>query len=399
MESKNRPIIVGIDPGTTTAYACLDIYGKIIAIGSAKEFSLGKLIFEVSEAGLPIIVSTDKSATPSFVKDFSVKVGARLYSPKADLLIMEKQEIIKTLKEPSHTNSHEMDALASALFAYRNIHPLIKKLNLFIERHGKENIADELARLVIVKGIPLSIASEYIEKQKERKQDSSTNLTTSKDGIRNRDYSSHILELVKRNISLSDEILFLSGQINPLRLKILSLEKIISHKESKIEKKVYKERVSQGVQFKDKIISGLNFEIKQKDSLIKSLNSEVNLVYSFIEDIDKFIIVKSLDNLGANALNSIRLNKGDIIYVKNASEFSKNTLEKLYGVVSFIIATNPSSEIKKRFSVIDAKKIELFKPTASSPFYFAKKTEFEKLIDERTLLARVLMDYEEEKMR
>ncbi len=110
-------LIVGIDPGTTVGYAMLDVEGRLLVTDSAKEISIGDLISKVIEKGKPILVGCDKKKTPQFVDKFKTKVGAKVVSPKEDMKYKEKRNMTKLFP---FKNKHQMDAIASALYAWKS---------------------------------------------------------------------------------------------------------------------------------------------------------------------------------------------------------------------------------------------------------------------------------------
>ena len=59
--------IIGLDPGTSSAYTVLDLDGNVLHSHAAKELSLSQMITEIIQICQPIIVSTDKAKVPSFV--------------------------------------------------------------------------------------------------------------------------------------------------------------------------------------------------------------------------------------------------------------------------------------------------------------------------------------------
>ncbi|MBI2665284.1 DUF460 domain-containing protein [Candidatus Woesearchaeota archaeon] len=63
--------IIGLDPGTTSAYAILTLDGKIINCNSGKEMPLSIIIKEIVDLCRPVLVGTDKAKIPSFVEEFS----------------------------------------------------------------------------------------------------------------------------------------------------------------------------------------------------------------------------------------------------------------------------------------------------------------------------------------
>ena len=129
----NKLLIVGVDPGTTLGYAVLDTDGNLIKTKSSKELSLNSLISEVIGLGNVIVVGTDKAKVPSLVDLFSVKTGGRLIKPRGDLKVSEKKKLIFGYKVK---DEHQADALASALFAYKGIMSLLKRINVFVKGWG-----------------------------------------------------------------------------------------------------------------------------------------------------------------------------------------------------------------------------------------------------------------------
>src|SRR3989338_1935418 len=78
-------LIIGIDPGTTTAYAIIDIEGKLIKTSSSKHLELSKIISAAIKTGKVALVGTDKSKIPNLVYTFAAKIGARIIAPNEEL--------------------------------------------------------------------------------------------------------------------------------------------------------------------------------------------------------------------------------------------------------------------------------------------------------------------------
>ena len=124
-------VIVGIDPGTTTAWAILAIDGTVLQIGSSKEVGISNLISIIASFGKPIIVGCDKRKTPKLISEFGRKCGSRVISPRNDLLLSHKRDLTSGYEV---SNAHELDALASARYALKEVRPLITKIESFITR-------------------------------------------------------------------------------------------------------------------------------------------------------------------------------------------------------------------------------------------------------------------------
>ena len=144
-----NPIILGIDPGTTTAYAILDMHGQIVATNSAKELGLNGLIKETLTYGTPIAVGTDKAKIPDLVKDYSAQTGARVIAPAEDLPAKDKIML-------SGDNAHIKDAIASAQLCFNRLHPTIHKSIEFAENNNLDS--GKVIELVIKHGLSRNAA-------------------------------------------------------------------------------------------------------------------------------------------------------------------------------------------------------------------------------------------------
>ena len=157
---KKKLLIIGIDPGTTLGYAILDINGELLELKSSKQLNFSELISKIIEKGRIIAVGCDKKNVPNFVKNFAIKNGAKLIYPKTDLSVKEKK---KNTSDFNPEDDHQRDALASALFAFKEIKPLLKKINSFIKKYKKESIENELKELVILRKKSINEAVSILE--------------------------------------------------------------------------------------------------------------------------------------------------------------------------------------------------------------------------------------------
>jgi len=118
-------LIVGIDPGSTSAVAALDLDGEIQLLESGKNFPPSEIIERIVKVGRPVVVASDKGKTPSTVEDIRTSLGAELFEPDEDLDSDRKKELGKG------ANSHEKDAVASAVYAYNNLQREIRKIEKY----------------------------------------------------------------------------------------------------------------------------------------------------------------------------------------------------------------------------------------------------------------------------
>ncbi len=114
-----KPIIIGIDPGTTAAIAFLDAEGEPIEVKSSRRYSKKEIIKQIRKKGTPLIIGTDKSSLPTTIEEVAAKFHCKVNTPDKDLSREKKSELVS---EYTHLagNEHEKDALASALQAYKS---------------------------------------------------------------------------------------------------------------------------------------------------------------------------------------------------------------------------------------------------------------------------------------
>jgi len=118
-----KPLIVGVDPGSTSAVAAVDLEGEIELLESGKNFPPRDIIERTIKVGKPVVIASDKGKTPSKVSKISSSLGAKLFEPEEDLSQKRKKELGKG------ANNHELDAVASAFHAQKQLHNQIQKIN------------------------------------------------------------------------------------------------------------------------------------------------------------------------------------------------------------------------------------------------------------------------------
>ena len=134
MSFANRNIIVGLDPGTTVGVAILDTKGRVILVASKKNAKKNDVVSLISNFGRPIVIGTDRNPPPKYVQRVSSNFGSRIFYPEDHMTVKEKRNIVKNFSEEIK-NSHEVDALAATLKAWKNYRKTFesKKFGGFLE--------------------------------------------------------------------------------------------------------------------------------------------------------------------------------------------------------------------------------------------------------------------------
>ncbi|MXV61523.1 DUF460 domain-containing protein [Natronorubrum sp. JWXQ-INN-674] len=108
-------VLVGIDPGTTTAAAIVSLEGEVLDVWSSRTSDTADVIEWIVERGRPIIVAADVTPIPETVEKFRRSFDAAGWTPTSDLPIDEKQH--RTREQP-YDDDHQRDAMAAALYAF-----------------------------------------------------------------------------------------------------------------------------------------------------------------------------------------------------------------------------------------------------------------------------------------
>jgi hypothetical protein len=138
-------LIAGVDFGTNSSLALLNLEGDLIYLGSGKDFEK-ELIMKCVEKGKVIAVTTDKKESKK-ARKLATLLDAKLLLPKKDLSKFKKWRLLKNFRNRK-LNSHEKSSLASALFVYKIYKQKIKKFE------------DEIGE------VPLNLKEEFIQSNK-----------------------------------------------------------------------------------------------------------------------------------------------------------------------------------------------------------------------------------------
>ncbi len=108
-------VIVGIDPGTTTAVALTDLDGELLDVWSSRTADTADVIEWIVEHGRPVVVAADVEPMPETVEKIRRSFDAAGWIPDRDLPIDRK---LHRTREEAYENDHERDAMAAALFSF-----------------------------------------------------------------------------------------------------------------------------------------------------------------------------------------------------------------------------------------------------------------------------------------
>ena len=108
-------VVVGIDPGTTTAAAIVGLDGTVLDVDSSRTNDRAELTEWIIERGRPVVVAADVTPMPETVEKIRRSFDAAGWEPQRDLPVDEKKH---RTREEGYDNDHERDAMAAALSAF-----------------------------------------------------------------------------------------------------------------------------------------------------------------------------------------------------------------------------------------------------------------------------------------
>jgi len=366
---KSKPfVIVGVDPGTTTAVAIADLNGNIIGVKSKKGWNYAEVVEYITSIGKPVVIATDKSHPPEFVSKLKASFNAVLWTPKEDMSVEKKRTLTSGY---TYLNDHERDAIAVAISAYNSYKNKIRN----IEKRIPAGFDADFVKAEVIRGTPLKdILSVEEKKDVEVKKEESRPVEFR---------STKVLEELKlENEVLRRKVRELKEEVERLRLKIVEMAK-------ESYEKLRRDNYIRSLQSE---IAELRKELKRKDEIIKELEEKVETLKRMkVLELKGWKSVKVLRKFTKEDIEELERDfsicEGDVIFIEDASCGGKSTAEYLCnrGVKAVIVGNEMSHLAKSVFEerdipVINAKDLEIM---TSDRFAVVKFDVFERIYAEK----------------
>ena len=372
---QQQPIIIGIDPGMTSAYAVLSLEGKLLKLKSSKELHLRTLLQEITATGKVIAIGSDVKHAPGLIEKFSARVSAKMILPEEDMKVGFKERVTEQYKP---RDDHQRDALAAALHAYTQLRPALLKVDQALKEIGKEHLADDV-KTAVVQGKSIAQALTLLEKtddvniqQKKKKRRSAFKQPSR--------YIEENSLLRKQNEAFQQKIVYLNHKIQQL-LK-------------KIELQAAKKAGSMII-FKDQKIAVLKEQVKALEKQGEQKEQELREVTSLLLESRGKVIAKKCKTLSWEEIHD-RIEKDDVLLVDDVNSFSEKALQHMKGKITTIITRKqPAKELLKQgFTFINAAHLPI-KETAT--WALVEQEALERERKKKDILAAVIQEYQEER--
>lgn len=333
MNTRKQPLILGIDPGTTTAVAILNINAKKIKLFSVKNPNPSQIIMEIIKNGEPIIMGTDKAATPLTVKKYANKLGAVIIKPAKDL-----EKIQKRTEDGDVKNDHEQDALAAARYAYSKAKPRLRQAIEFFDK-AKIPLSAEILRYVLkdpkihMQSVISKVSPPKPQAHQRKKTMNAPSTEAYSDSLKAADKYKRLLNQEKKQNKF--QVQKLQSELKKIKSQTQNLDQIIN-------KKVSKKTAVLKLEKKQLIIKARNV-VKKNKKLLQELCAARKIIdlYQHLQVIP--ILQTSKRKECMNKAESVQ--HGSVIYADDASGFGNSLLKILKNKGVFILSTSKRSRV------------------------------------------------------
>lgn len=339
LKGKKRDyIIVGIDPGTTTALAVLTLDGELRMLHSSRTISIPEVIEMIAQEGKPLVIASDVNPPPNAVEKIRRAFSAVSSSPFEVLLAQDKIDFAAPY---SYSNNHERDAIAAAVSFYR------KNKNKFeqIRKKIPPGLDASEAIAQVVRGKSVEVVISGLTRTETKEQD------VHAVSVRKDEEVFHLRESIRKYEGIINEMKihqdFLKNELALRDNKIHELEEQIKRQRSEVYKKIKKEKT---MQIRDMDIQRLQNKISEKNRKISELNERIHKLKKVrrLEISGRVLPVKIIFSFTKDSIlktkETVGIKRDDLILLKDSSGGGTITARMLadLGVRAVIICNDMS---------------------------------------------------------
>jgi len=322
-------VIVGIDPGTTTAAAVVGLDGSVFDVFSTRTEDTAGVIEWLIERGRPLVVAADVTPMPETVEKFRRSFDAAGWTPAKDLPVDEKLHRTRAVE---YDNDHERDALAAALFAFdahtEQFERVSRKVPPNVDRGTV--ISRVLTNEESVESVLRDLSDDEGEEEEQHHHEERELTEEEKEIRRLRDRAQRLASLVddlESTITEKEETIEeyreeLSEARREERRKARERQEVsrLEREKSRLERELSKER--ERSEELDSKLERLKALWKLDHSNFADVNTEKNLVpVKVVEQFTRDAIDRTVEAYGIAA--------GDVVYLRDASGAGRSTAERL----------------------------------------------------------------------
>jgi predicted RNase H-like nuclease (RuvC/YqgF family) len=321
LSGKPRYLIVGIDPGTTTAVAALDLDGNLLHLASSRQMKMGDVVESLYRVGKPLVIASDVQEMPHSVEKIRRAFSAVAYTPKQDVSVETKVDLTSSFQ---YGNDHERDALSAALDAYRQYRHKFQNL---LKRIPPGHDIDEV-RAGVIRGQSLD---QVI-------------------GGMNTTHPQPVTDSppVRIEVRHDEKVRVLDGMVKRLRTFVGELQEEVKKKDYEIQRlqsRVRKIHTSRDMELakdtelvkKDAVIQSLKKRLRKEERYTRNLSKRLVRIRKFAElSMEGEVLpVKVMDALTKEGLRGLvedaGIDEGDLLFVTRLDGWGRTVVRDLAG--------------------------------------------------------------------
>ncbi len=327
LAQRRETVVVGIDPGTTTAVAVVDLDGELLNVTSSRSADTAEVIEWIIERGRPVVVAADVRSMPSTVEKIRRSFDAVGWTPDDDLAVVDKKHATSE-DEYRLENDHERDAAAAAVFAYRDHADQFDAVRRKTPRDVDE---DEVLARVLSDELSVETAVEAVADDDEDDESHETREPTEEE--------KQIRRLEKQVARLKEHVEELEERVDRKNDEIAELEDELTSARSEKARDVRERREVKRLERKN---DELRRKLKKERQARKETRGKLNRLKKlwrvehpdFADELgDDYTVVKAVEEFTKTALDEAEeafgLAEGDVILLEDASGAGRATAERL----------------------------------------------------------------------
>ncbi|NMB79251.1 MAG: DUF460 domain-containing protein [Methanomicrobiales archaeon] len=324
LSGKPRYLIVGIDPGTTTAFSALDLDGNLLHLQSSRQMTMSNVIEALYKVGKPLIIASDVADMPFTVEKIRRSFSAIAYTPKQDVSVETKVELTGPFE---YMNDHERDALSAALDAFRHYRHKFQNLQ---KRIPPGHDLDEVrARVIRGQSLEQVIGDMRLPARPAEQPEA--------------------VPAVVADPRVDERVRVLDGMVKRLRTYVAELQEEIKNRDYEIRRlqsrirKIGTTRDAElakdaEVQKRDAIIASQKKQLRKEERHNKNLVKRIARIKKFAElsmdgEVVPLRVMESLTREGLRKLTTdTGIDEGDLVFIAKIDGWGRSVIRDLIGM-------------------------------------------------------------------
>ena len=335
-------VLVGIDPGTTTAAAVVGLDGEVLDVLSTRTADTAAVIEWIVERGRPILVAADVTPMPETVEKIRRSFDAAGWTPDRDLPVDTKKH---RTRDEGYDNDHQRDALAAALSAYDDHEDQFERVARKVP--PRQEVGPVLARVVAdeesVESVLADLQDEDGGEEDDGEEHTERELTAEEKQIK---------RLKARVERLEDHVDSLEGTIEDKDDQIREYERELSEarREERREARRRREvtRLERETDRLERKLEEKADRVEQLEGKLERLKALWKLDHSNFADVSEkkagLVPVKVVEQFTVDAIGaaeeSFGLVEDDIVLLRDASGAGRSSARRLAEIQPRIVLRN-----------------------------------------------------------